>query len=161
MKPAALWPLAIVGVLAVTVGANVAMIVAARDPNAYVVEPHYYEKAIAWDSAMAVARRSAALGWQVDASLDRWSPAGTVLVVALADSAGAPVAGAAVRVEMLNNLSPEHPVRATLREVRGGRYVATVPLPRAGLWEIRVDARRGASLFVADLRRDVAARGAR
>jgi nitrogen fixation protein FixH len=159
LKPGAWWPVAIVGVLVVTVGANVALIVAARDPNAYVVEPHYYEKALAWDSTMAIARRSAALGWQVDATLHGWTPSGTPLVVQLADSAGAAVAGAQVRAELLNNLSPEHPVRAALAEAGGGRYAANVPLPRTGLWEIRLEARRDADLFVADLRRDATGGG--
>lgn len=36
MKPGAWWPVAVVGVLAVTVGANIAILVAARDKNAYV-----------------------------------------------------------------------------------------------------------------------------
>jgi nitrogen fixation protein FixH len=161
VKPGAWWPVAIVGVLAVTVGANVVLIVAARDPNAYVVEPHYYEKALAWDSTMAIADRSAALGWQVDATLHGWTPAGTPLVVQLADSTAAPVAGAEVRAELLNNLSPAHPVAAVLADAGGGRYTATVPLPRTGLWEIRLEARRDGDLFLADLRRDATGGGAR
>ncbi len=154
MKPGAWWPVAIVAVLGVTVAANVALIVAARDPNAYVVEPHYYEKALAWDSTMAVRRASEALGWQVDAMLGRWSRGGTPLLVRLADSTGAPVAGARVRAELVNNLEPEHVVLAALAEAGQGRYAAVAVLPRAGLWEIRLQARRDAAQFVADLRRD-------
>jgi nitrogen fixation protein FixH len=156
MKPGTWWPVAIVGVLAVTVGANVALVVAARDPNAYVVEPHYYEKGLAWDSTMAVARRSRALGWQVDAAFGAWSRRGTRLELALADSAGAPLTGARVVGELVHNLAPEHPLHAVLAESAPGRYVAVQPLPRAGLWELRVTADRGAAHFVADLRRDVA-----
>lgn len=161
MKPSAWWPVAIVGVLAVTVGANVALVIAARDPNAYVVEPHYYEKALAWDSTMAVARASAALGWQVDAAFGIWSRTGTRLEIALADSTGASVAGARLGVELVHNLAPEDRLRATLAETAPGRYVAVLPLPRAGLWEIQLAADRGAAHFVADLRRDATLRRAR
>lgn len=156
MKAGAWWPIAVVGVLAVTVGANIWLIFAARDPNAYVVEPNYYEKAVKYDSTLALARRSAALGWQVEASLTGWTAKGTPLVVSLADSNGAPVTGVALKAELINNLSPELPVRMLLRDAGDGRYTATAPLPRTGLWEIRLDGRRGPDEFVADLRRDVA-----
>jgi nitrogen fixation protein FixH len=146
---------AIVGVLAVTVGANVAMMVAARDPNAYVVEPDYYHKAVNWDSTMAQARASAALGWQVDAALRDWTPQGTTLLVQLADSTGAPLAGADVKVELINNLSPETPVHVIPAEAGGGRYEAQVVLPRPGLWELRLQARRDSAYFTADLHRDL------
>jgi nitrogen fixation protein FixH len=150
---------AIVGVLAVTVGANVAMMVAARDPNAYVVEPDYYHKAVNWDSTMAQARASAALGWQVDAALRDWTPQGTTLLVQLADSTGAPLAGADVKVELINNLSPETPVHAAPADAGGGRYESRVVLARPGLWELRLQVRRAGDYFTADLRRDLA-RGA-
>lgn len=58
MKPAALWPLAVIGVLAVTVGANVWLIQVAREPNGAVIEPDYYRRAVAWDSLAARQGRS-------------------------------------------------------------------------------------------------------
>ena len=161
MKPGAWWPVGVVAVLAITVGANVALMVAARDPNAYVVEPDYYRKAVNWDSTMAQSRANVALGWQLDAALDAWTPGGTPLRLKIVDSTGAPVTGAAVRVDLLNNLSPEHVLRAAPVEVGGGLYRATVSLPRAGLWELRAEARRGRDLFTADLRRDAFRDGAR
>lgn len=161
MKPGMWWPIAIVGVLAVTVGANFALMMAARDPNAYVVEPDYYDKGVKWDSTMALARRSAALGWQADASLRPWRASGTPVAVMLADSTGAPVAGAAVQAELVNNLEPEHLLHPRLSETAPGRYTAIMRLPRTGMWEVRVTARRGADVFVADLRRDATEDGAK
>lgn len=156
MKPGAWWPIAIVGVLAVTVGANVALILAARDPNAYVVEPDYYRKAVNWDSTMAQARASVALGWRVDATLGEWTPAGTPLRVRLADSTGAPLSGVRLDVELINNLTPETPVHVAPAEVGAGRYEATAALARPGLWELRLQARRAGAFYTAELRRDVA-----
>jgi nitrogen fixation protein FixH len=161
VKPGAWWPIGIVGVLAVTVAANVALMVVARDPNAYVVEPDYYRKGVNWDSSMAQARASVALGWQVDAALRDWTPAGTTLVVQLADSAGAPLTGAEVKVDLINNVTPEHPVHAVPAEAGAGRYVARVPLARPGLWELRLQARRDGDFYTADLRRDLAGAPAR
>jgi nitrogen fixation protein FixH len=160
LKPGTFWPLAVAGVLALTVAANVALIIAARDPNAYVVEPDYYRKAVQWDSTMAEARASAALGWRMDAAWGRWSPGGTELRVALQDSTGAPLGGAAIDMDLINNLAPEHVLHAAPADQGGGLYRATVALPRPGLWELRVRATRGAERFWTDLRRDVV-RGSR
>jgi nitrogen fixation protein FixH len=140
----------------VTVCANIAMMIAARDPNAYVVEPDYYHKGVAWDSTMAEARASVALGWRVDAALRDWTPAGTDLTVLLADSTGGPVTGAQVKVELINNLSPETPNHVIVAEAGNGHYTTRVALPRPGLYELRLQARRDSAYFTADLRRDVA-----
>jgi len=154
MKPGALWPLAIVGVLTVMVGANVAVVVATHDPHVDAIEPDYYEKATAWDTTMARARANVTLGWQADASLRGWTPAGTPLVVAVADSLGRPITAAGVHVELIDNLAPDRPLRVLPREDAPGRYCARVPLPRPGLWILRVQVRRDSTYFSAELRRE-------
>ncbi|HSQ59304.1 MAG TPA: FixH family protein [Acidobacteriota bacterium] len=154
MKAKALWPLAVVGALAVTVAANVALLVVASDSRHIAVEPDYYAKAVAWDSTMAVRDGSRALGWRLDAELAP-APGGASLRVAIADPGGAPVAGAAVRVEAIHNLDSERRVRAPLRESGPGRYEAALPLGHRGLWELRFDATRGSERYVVSLRRDL------
>ncbi|MEZ4456629.1 MAG: FixH family protein [Gemmatimonadales bacterium] len=63
-----------IGVLAITVGANGYMLYEANRGMA-AVEPDYYQKAVDFDSTMAQARRNASLGWRVDAALDAaWHP---------------------------------------------------------------------------------------
>ena len=158
MKPAALWPAAVVGALVVTVGANIAILVLANDSDKAVVEPHYYEKAVAWDSTMAQGRRNESLGWSIRATLTP-SAGGARLEASLADRAGAPLAGAALRVEAIHNLDAARRVEATLRDAGGGAYGADLPLRHAGLWELRFTVERGGERFTEDLRRDLAPRG--
>lgn len=155
MKAKALWPLAVVGALAVTVAANVALLVVASDSRHLAVEPDYYAKAVAWDSTMAVREGSRALGWSLDADL---APAagGASLRVAIEDREGVPVAGAEVRVEAIHNLDSGRRVRAPLREQGPGRYEASLPLGHRGLWELRFDATRGSERYAVSLRRDLA-----
>lgn len=154
MKPAALWPAAVVGVLAITVGANVWLVWMAREPNGAVIEPDYYRKAVAWDSLAARQGRSDALGWTADASIGP-DAAGRVRVRAtIADSLGAPVTGAGVALEAVHNLAAGAHVRARLAEVAPGVYEADAALDRHGLWELRLTATRGADVFLARLRRD-------
>jgi nitrogen fixation protein FixH len=154
MKPAALWPAAVIGALVVTVAANVVLLMAANDPRHAVVEPGYYRKAIAWDSTMAQEGRNEALGWTVAANLES-TPGGAVLRARLADRAALPLSGARVTVEGIHNLDSGTRVRGELRETSAGRYEATLPLRRRGLWELRFTVNRLGERFTADLRQDL------
>ena len=158
MNLARLWPIAIVAVLALTVGANGWILyVANRDPNAAALESDYYRKAVAYDSTLAQARRDSALAWRLDATPGRFDAAGTPLTITLADGGGRALAGARVRLEAIHNLDGGRTVAATFVTDAGGRATARVPLHHAGLWELRFDARAGGARFTADLRRDVSA----
>lgn len=154
MKSGAMWPIAVVAVLAITVGANVWLIWAAGDPNGAVIEPDYYRRAVMWDSLSARQARSDALGWSVDAALGATDGARAHVRATLADSLGAPVGGAELRLVAIHNLAGARPVSANLRETAPGTYEADAALDRRGLWELRFTARRGSEEFLASLRRD-------
>jgi hypothetical protein len=154
VKPATLWPIAIVAVLALTVIGNVFVIVAANGRDAAVVEPDYYRKALAWDSTLAQRARDQDLGWRLDARLAPLGADGRARLEArLAGRDGAPIADARVHVVAVHNREARAPRTATLAPVAGG-YAAELPLARAGLWELRFDVRRGGERFTATLRRE-------
>lgn len=156
MRAARLWPIAIVGVLGLTVAANALIFWAARDRKAAAVEPDYYRKAVRWDSTMAEERRSAALGWSAEAVLGGVSRGGTPLTVRLAGPGGVPLDGATVEVTAIHNLDAALHVTARLEPLGGGAYRARLPLRHAGLWELRLVAVRGRDRFRVSLRRDAA-----
>ena len=147
MKPGALWPIAIAGVLGLTVAANGFMLYEASRAGAEAIEPDYYQKALRWDSTMAQAERNVALGWRLAARLER---DGTVSVQ-LADRTGAPLAGAVVTLEGFGLAGAEVPYRATLAPDSLGGYAARVPL-HAGLNELRFTAIRGGDRYTTVLR---------
>lgn len=153
MKRGAAWPIAITVVLALTVGANVFLLRVATEPNAYATEPDYYRKAVAWDSTAAAERASTATGWRCDAAIVAQGRS-LEIRLRLVDAAGAPVSGAAVRVTAIHNLAAATPSELTATPAADDGYVATLPAPRAGLWELRVAASRGGEHFTADLRRE-------
>ena len=156
MKPGHLWPLAIAGVLAITVGANAwIFFVANRDPNASVLESDYYRKAVAFDSTLAQAARDSVLGWQLDAVPGGYRVGATPLTVTLADREGHAIAGASVALTAIHNLDAGRTVTARFVTGADGRATAPVALHHAGLWELRLDARHAGERFTADLRRDV------
>ena len=154
---ARLWPIAIGGVLALTMGANLyVMRLAGADPAA-AVEADYYRKAVHYDAELAQARRNVALGWQLRPTL---APVGpdyrAALTVALTDRGGAPLTGAAVRVEAFAVARSQRTVPATLRPTAAG-YVGTLPVGHLGRWELRITATRGAERFTAVERLDAVA----
>jgi hypothetical protein len=162
-----LWPIAIVGVLAVTVVANVAILQVASEPDHFTMEPEAYAKAVAWDSILEVRAASAALGWHATGRVVAVEgvPARARVIVTLCDRGGRPVEGALVRVEAIHNRQARR-LRATLPASAGasgaggaagaaGQYGATLPLSRPGLWELRVDAERAGERFVTSLRADL------
>lgn len=150
------WPIGIVTVLAVTIAANLyVMYLADHDPS-FAIEPNYYAKAVAWDSTLAAAARSRALGWGITPVLSPFSErSGAHLSIALVDSAGAPVRGATVHVNALFIGDANRVVTATCVETNTPpRYATMLPVGHAGVWELHVTAVRGAEHFVKTVRVD-------
>lgn len=150
-----LWPWAIVLVLGLTVGGNLwVMRVAGSDPS-FAIEPDYYQQAIDWDSTMAQTTRNDALGWALTAQISPPLASGATEVVAmLRDASGAPLTGATVRVAASHNARGTEILTAELTDAGDGRYVATIPAARRGLWELRFEAARNGEQFTATVRTD-------
>lgn len=151
MNAAKAWPLAIVGVLALTVVANAVLLWAASDRSAGATEPDYYRKGVAWDSTLALEERSDALGWTVEAGIAAPASGGAEVRVRLRTADGAPIEGARVEVEAVHNLEADHHLSGALVERAPGEYAARFALRHAGRWELRVRAERGADRFARTL----------
>jgi len=154
MNAARLWPLAIVGVLVITVGANAVLLYQASGRDAAAIEPDYYRKAVAWDSTLAQQAKNAALGWRLDAAFGAPERDGTPLTVRLADARGMALADAAITVEAIHNAEGSRRLHAALRPASGGAYAALLPLAHRGLWELRFEVVRHGERFTATLRRE-------
>jgi nitrogen fixation protein FixH len=157
MKPGMGWPIGVATLLGVTVLANLwVMRVATNDPS-FAIEPDYYQKAVAFDSTMADARRSLTLGWTATSTIVASDSVGRPTVtVTIVDARQAPVEGATVNVVALANARANDILTATLRDIGGGRYQGSLAAQFMGLWEVRVDAVRGTEHFVASTRTTLA-----
>lgn len=145
-----IWPGAIFALL----GFNVVVVAvtvyfAVTDPSAS-IEPNYYEKAVRWDESAARRASSGRLGWGVDFKLGQIAQ-GRELLASLRDADGIGIDGARVQVEMFHHARAGD--RRTLRlEPRGeGVYAGRFGPMRDGTWRLRLMARRGADVFVAEL----------
>jgi nitrogen fixation protein FixH len=159
MNAARLWPLAIVGVLAITVVANAVLFYEAGDREAAAVEPDYYRKAVAWDSTLAQRERDAALGWRLEADFGAPGRDGTPLTVRLTDARGTALADAAITVEAIHNAEGSRRLHAVLRPAPGDAYVTLLPLAHRGLWELRFEVVRHGERFTATFRREAGRTG--
>ena len=157
MNPARGWPIAIVGVLAVTVAGNVGLYLAANDRDAAIAEPDYYRRAVAWDSTLAEGRRSLALGWHVETRLVSAEDDSAALEIDATDRDGVPISGARAVVTALHSRPPMRQVEARATLGPDGTVAVPLPLARTGLWEFRLRLRRGTETFVRDFRDDRAA----
>jgi nitrogen fixation protein FixH len=89
-------------------------------------------------------KRAEALGWglTVDESALRAGP-DVALPVRLTGKGGEPLEGAEVTVRVSRPGTSQLDKLATARAAGAGRYVATVPLPVAGFWDLDVMIRKG------------------
>lgn len=142
----ALWPVAIIGVLAVTVGANGYLLYRANQ-GAAPMERDYYLKAVAWDSTMAQAKRNAGLGWRVVATLQ---PGGR-LTARVTDRAGEPIHGATVRVAGFAIAYADGDLSGTLAPA-GDQYEGMVTVRHQGMHELRFTIERATERYTATLR---------
>jgi nitrogen fixation protein FixH len=160
MKAGMGWPIGVVVILGATVIANIAVMRIANDDPSFAVEPDYYRKAVHFDSTMAQQRRNADLGWGVRTRIDSIGDGTqTRLTVELRDASNYPLPGARVAVMTRHNARANDTLTAVLDEQVPGSYTATLPIARAGEWEVRVDAQHGSQRFVASSRVSAVARG--
>ncbi|MEQ9097202.1 MAG: FixH family protein [Phycisphaerales bacterium] len=140
-----LWPLAVVGMLAISMSVCAITVVAAVSDPSYAIEDDYYQKAVDWDQSRELERASAKLGWRAE---PRVLTGNETLSIVLRDADGEPIADASVRA-----LAFHHARRGDARALRlisqgDGLYTAPLTNARAGQWQVRIRAVRGRDQYV-------------
>jgi nitrogen fixation protein FixH len=162
-----LWPVGLTALLLGSVAICViTAVVATRDPS-FALEPEYYQQAVEWDQSVAARRDSAALGWSAAAAVSAPGVPGQfrTLTVRLTDGAGRPVAADRVEVSAFHHARrgeafslafgtgdrPPATGAGSVVAAEPGRWVWSLGPARAGVWQVRIDARSGADRFLATL----------
>lgn len=157
MKKPRLFPGIVFGLLGLNAAVVGITLYLAHSDRSFAVEPDYYQKAMAWDSAAAQRERSAALGWTASLTVGDPTSAGRVITLTLTDRSGAPIQEADASIIAFHNARAADHFTANLRPTETpGRYAAALPLERPGLWEFRISAARGQDSFATVIRRDLA-----
>jgi len=162
-----LWPVGLVTLLSGSIAICVATaIVAARDPS-YALEPDYYEQAVSWDESSRARQASLSLGWVATVQVsDPVDAAGTrTLSVLLVDAAGDPVCADRVEATAFHHARRREPVALRFGtgdaapaegpgapiSAEAGRWTWSLGPARAGVWQVRLRASRGLSVFIQTL----------
>jgi len=152
MKKGMGWPIGIVAILLASVVGNVAVIMITRDDPSFSVEPDYYRKAVEWDSTAARKARSDALDWRVSARVEPGIGDASRLTLDLTDANGAIVRDATLHGSLLHIARGDDVQQVVFTQTESGAYVASVPMQRTGVWELRLTADRDSSHFLQTVR---------
>lgn len=153
-RQGAFWIGLVFALFGVHMSVAAALVYFAHSDPGFAVVPDYHNKALAWDDAKRMEAASDALGWTalLVAGPDDGPVQERDLSLTLVDEAGAPIDGAAVTVSAFH-IARSRDVEAPTVEGDGlGRYLGRVRLAPAGIWEFRIEARRGADHFTRTLR---------
>lgn len=158
MKISKYWPVAVISLAAVALGANFLMVYLAVTDPGFGVEPDYYQKALKWDGHMAQQQANSDLGWSFEFDVSKQkNPDGTLEVRAVVmDDAGVTIDNATVELTTFHNAQSSYPLQAKLASRGEGVYSATLPFRRPGLWEFRFLLQRGETRFTNTVVREVA-----
>jgi len=150
LKDGRIWPFIIVGLLSISVVANVILLIKATGDPAFAVERDYYQKAVDFDKSQAAQARSDALGWKIELTADREQ-----VQVRLFDAEGHPIGDAEVKVEAFHNARAANIISADLQSEGAGLYAYSGAFSRPGIWEYRLVAKRGEQRFAETVRKEL------
>lgn len=148
------WVAIIAGLLLGNAAATGVLIGLSSGQTRHRVLPDYYQRAVTWDSTMAEAQASAALGWRADLAVD-----GRELTLTVVDRGGAPVADAAVELVAVPRGRVDATVSAAAVAIGPGVYRVALTGHRGGLHDVALRVVRGSERFVADRLVDLGAPG--
>lgn len=153
------WGGIVFGLLGLAIATQLVLVMFAISEPSVAVEPDYYQKALSWNEQREQAALNNTLGWRLElrAGAVRTDQVGArvrELWVTLSDSAGARLDGAQVRLTAFHKARRRQVLEATF-VAQGGRYLALLPVRRAGLWELRFQVERGGSRFTQVLEPDL------
>ena len=150
------WPVGLALALLASAALNVTFAVVASHDASFAVEPDYYRRSLDWDRTMAQDDANRALGWHIEVQSERAPRPGTLRLVArLTDRAGDGLERAEVVVEARHAARAATAVSGTLVGAEAGRYVADLPLRRAGLWELSFVVRRESVVYTQRIAADL------
>ena len=145
-----MWPVFIVGLLSMNASiVAVTVYLAVRDKSV-ATEPDYYAKALAYNDTIQLRESSAKLGWKAEPTFRPGADGRSIdLVVTLIDRDGNPIEGATVSAIAFASArsGDRQSLSLTHREGAGGLYASPVRITRAGVWRVRLLARRGDDKF--------------
>lgn len=140
-------PWAFVGFFGVVVLANGIMAAVAFGTWTGLTTTRAYQEGVAYNETLAERANQAGLGWRVAVAVERSAEGPAQVMVEISDAAGQPVLADGVQARFVRPTHGGFDREASLTATGKGRFGATVALPLAGQWEVRLTVTRGADIF--------------
>lgn len=137
-KPGWWYPYIFVGLFVVVVGVNMIMAWFATSTFTGLQTDDAYNKGLAYNQNLAMAKVQAELGWTVDTRAEPLGGHRAALAVSYRDRSGRPVEGLEVRAKLVRPTAKGLDREAVLTAAAAGSYGATVELPADGVWDVEV-----------------------
>jgi nitrogen fixation protein FixH len=153
-------PWAFVGGLGFVAAVNLVLVYAALSSAPGPAAARPFDEGNGYNKVLAQAARQDALGWTAETAFQPIDASGAArpageLRVRLRDREGNPIGGAAIEAQLQRPVGPPESFDLHLAERPDGTYAAPVESLRAGQWDVRILARRGADI-IEDVSRVVA-----
>lgn len=140
-------PWAMAGAFLIVASANGALAYFALHSDTGLVAEHPFELGNGYNRVLDAGAAQDALGWHGTIRFVDQAGLSGRIVAELRNPKGAPLVGLAVRAAVVRPVEPLPEQDLTLNASGQGSYAAAVTLVRAGQWEIRVTAERGADVY--------------
>jgi nitrogen fixation protein FixH len=139
-KPGWWYPYIFVALFVVVLLVNLTMAYFASSTFSGMATENPYEKGLAYNQNLAMARAQAALGWRVDSTIGvaEGAPHRTVVTVTYINHDGRPVDGLDVHAQLVRPTAKGYDRSLVLDAVAPGTYRKVVDLPMAGVWDMDV-----------------------
>ena len=131
------------GMFFVIFAANAAMVGVALDSWRGLVTTDAYDKGVAYQQAVDAEAREAALGWSVDLTVDHPQPRRADVMIQVTGANGQPLEADSVEIGFVRPTQEGYDSVHSLTKLGGGKFHKSVQLPLKGLWELRIEARKG------------------
>jgi nitrogen fixation protein FixH len=140
-------PWAIAGAFLAVVTVNGALAYFALHSDPGLVAEHPFELGNGYNRVLDAGAAQDALGWHGTIGFVGETGLSGRIVAELRDPKGAPLTGLAVKAAVVRPVEPLPEQDLTLAASGPGSYAASLTLARAGQWEVRVTAARGADVY--------------
>ncbi|MEM9167636.1 MAG: FixH family protein [Planctomycetota bacterium] len=143
-----IWPGLVFFFMGVSLTAVTLTVVFATSDGGAVTEEAYYAKAVAWDDIARERAASEALGWTPVLEFDEAEGDRRRMFLTLTGSDGAAVPATEASVFAFHHADRRNPVEFVLTGSGAGVLKANAPMPRPGIWEVRLRVRHHGDVFV-------------
>lgn len=132
----------------VIIAVNATLIVFATGSFSGLVVEHPYRKGVEYARTQAMLQNQRRLHWQYQLQSE-WHADGHLDIAVAWQEDAASLTDLHVSMEFVRPVENAPPVTVTLQHRGAGIYTASIALPAAGLWDLRIMAERGEMRFVA------------